>query len=171
MRQPRHDVEEAAHHRRALRAGDRLHEEEVVQLEAQRVRAPVGRFQEADGVIELQRLAREQDQLGEDAEVEQHQHDGRELEELLELDVDLQDGQLHRRVEQQRLVRHAGDGDHQVGHDGEEDQPAGVGGVARAVDGFEQTVGVDRRLRFRSVTCPVRHTVGTPALTRDLRRP
>ena len=72
---------------------------------------------------------------------------GRELEELLELDLDLQDRQLHGRLEQQRLVRDAGDGDHEVGHDGEEHQPAGMGGVARAVDSLEQAVGVDRRLR------------------------
>ena len=74
-RQPRHDVEEAAHHGAALWARDRLHEEEVVQFEAQRMRAPVDSSPTADGVIELERLAGEQHELRQDAEVEQHQHD------------------------------------------------------------------------------------------------
>ena len=51
------------------------------------MRAPVARLEIADGVIELERLAGEQHELRQDAEVEQHQHDGRELEELLELDA------------------------------------------------------------------------------------
>ncbi len=113
------------------------------------MRALVGGLQETDGVIKLQRLARQQYQLRENAEMEQHQHDGRELEELFELDLHLQDGQLHRRIEQQRLMRHAGNGDDEIGHDGEKDEPAGMRRVARAVDGFEQTVGVYRCLRFR----------------------
>ncbi len=88
----------------------------------------------------------------------QHEHDRRELEELRELDVDLQDRQRDRRLEQQILVRDAGDGDEQVGHDGEENQPGGMRRVARMIDRLEQTVWVDRRLPFRRHTRHIRHS-------------
>ena len=121
------------------------------------MRALIARLQHADGVVELQRLAREQHQLGEDAQMEQHQHDGGELEELLELDVDLQDRQLHRRLQEELLVRDAGHRDHEIGHDGEEDEPARIGIVAGVVDSLEQAVGVNRRLRLRSNSTHIRH--------------
>ncbi len=153
MRQPRHDVQEAAHHRGCAAArrwpARRRSCAARGAADACACRSfPEGGWRDRTPAS----CGRAATSCDEDAEVEQHQHDGRELEELLELDVDLQDRQRDRRLEQQRLVRDAGDGDHQVGHDGEEDQPAGMGGVARAVDGFEQTIGVDRRLPLRRVT-------------------
>ncbi len=90
--------------------------------------------------------------------MQQHEHDGRKLEELGELDVDLQDRQRDRRLEQQILVRDAGDRDEQIGHDGEKDQPGGMRRVARMIDRLEQTVRVDRRLPLRRVTRHIRHS-------------
>ncbi len=56
----------------------------------------------------------------------QHEDDGRELEELRELDVDLQDRQRDRRLEQEIFVCHTGHGDEQIGYDGEENELAGL---------------------------------------------
>ena len=90
--EPRHAVQEEAHDRAPLRAGDRLHEEKVVELEAQGMGAVVGRLEKPDRVIELERLLGEQDQLGDDAQMQQNEQDRRELEELRERNGHLQDG-------------------------------------------------------------------------------
>ncbi|MEQ1934161.1 MAG: helix-turn-helix domain-containing protein, partial [Fimbriimonadaceae bacterium] len=48
-----HGVQEGTEDAAALGAGDRLHEEEVVVLEPERVRALVGRLKQADRAVEL----------------------------------------------------------------------------------------------------------------------
>ena len=50
--------------------------------------------------------------------MEQHEYDGRKLEKLFELNVDLEDWQLHGRVQQQRLMRHTGNRNRDIGHNG-----------------------------------------------------
>ncbi len=69
--------------------------------------------------------------------MEKDEQDRREPEELRELNVDLQDRQRDRRLEQQILVGHSGHGHGQIGHDGDKDQPGRMRGVARVVDGLE----------------------------------
>ena len=73
----------------------------------------------------------------------QHENDSGKLEELGELDFYTQERQFDGRFEKQIGVRDARDRDHQIGHDAQEDQPGGMGGVGRVVDGLEQAVGVD----------------------------
>ena len=76
------------------------------------MRALLGRLEQADGVVELQRLARQQRELRHEPQVHEDEHDRRELEELPELDIDLEDRQRDRCLEQQVLVRDPRDGDH-----------------------------------------------------------
>ena len=158
QRQPRHAVQERAHDAAAVGPGYGLHEKEVVELEPQRMRAFLGGFEKAHRVIELERLAGQQRELRYDAEMHQHEQDRRELEELGELDVHLQDRQRDGRLEQQILVGDAGDSDEQVGHDGEKDQPGGMRRVARMIDRLEQTVRVDLCLPLRRITRHIRHS-------------
>ena len=80
------------------------------------------------------------------ANVQQHQQDRREQEEAGQPDLHLQQRQRDVAVEQQVAVRDAGNGDQQVGHQAEKDQPGRVGAAARRVDGRQQAVGIDRRL-------------------------
>ena len=54
-------------------------------------------------------------------------------------------------------TRDAGDGHHEIGHQRNEDEPGRVSGFARAVDGFEQAIGIDRRLVVRRAASQVRH--------------
>ena len=124
--QPRHAVQEHADDAAALGAGDGLREEEVVELQAQRVGALLGRLQHADRARELERLARQLHQLAHEPQVQQHEQDGREQEEAGELYFDLQDGQGDVAVEQQVLVGDPGHSDQQVADEGNVDQPRGV---------------------------------------------
>ena len=62
-REPCHQVQKGAHDPAALRAGDCLNKEVVVQLQTQGMRTLLGRFQKLNGVIEFERFPRQQDQL------------------------------------------------------------------------------------------------------------
>ena len=161
-RQPAHAVQEGAHHPAAVGTGDRLHEEEVVELEAQGVRALVGCLEQADRLIELERLAGEQRELGDEPQVQEDEHDRRELEELRKLDLDLQDRQLDRSAEKQVLVRHARNRDHEIGHDAEEDEPRRMRRIARIVHRLEQAIGIDRRLPLGLSARQLRHDQQPP---------
>ena len=155
-------MQEHADDAAALGAGDGLREEEVVELEAQGVGALVARLQHADRGRELERLARQLHQLAHEPQVQQHEQDRREQEEAGELDLDLQDRQRDVAVEQQVLVADPGHRDQQVADEGNVDQPRGVGGVARAVDGLQQAVGIDGRLRVDHPRARLVHTRNIP---------
>jgi hypothetical protein len=98
--EPAYRVEEAAEEAAALRAGERLHEEEAVELQAQRVGAQIGALEQAQRVVELQRLARKQDELGDQPQMHKRQERGREDEEAHKIDADLQERQHHAAVEE-----------------------------------------------------------------------
>src|SRR5690606_24442543 len=106
-----------------MRTGNRLHEEEVVQLKPQRMRAPVAGFQKPDGVIELQSLPRQKAQLRDYPEVKKNKDDRRQLEELRDGNVDTEYRQRYRRFQQEVGVGDARDRNGQIRHDAEEDQP------------------------------------------------
>ena len=54
-------------------------------------------------------------------------------------------------------MRHAGDGDQEIGHDAKEDQPGHVRRVTRAVDRLEERVRIDRRFGLDVVTSRITH--------------
>ena len=160
--EPGHAVQEEADDAAALGAGDGLHEEEVVELQAQGMGALLGGLEHANGGGELERLAGEQHELADEPHVDQHEQDRRKQEEAGELDLHLQDGQRDVAVEQQVLVADAGDGDQQIAHQREVDEPGGVGAAARAVDGLEQAIGVDGGLGVDFPVARVVHTRTPP---------
>ena len=61
--------------RAAVRPGDNLREEEVVELQTERMAALVGAFQKAHCFVEFQRLAGQQRQLAQQPHVQQHEQD------------------------------------------------------------------------------------------------
>ena len=141
--EPEHAVQEAAEQGRALGAGQGLGEEIGIQLVPDGMGAPRAGLHGAHGGIELHDFAGQHDVLHQQAEMHEQQHDRGEQEETREVDRDLHERQLHGRIQQQVLVRHAGRRDAEIGHDAEEDDPAGMGDFAGVVDGFDEAEGID----------------------------
>ena len=65
-------MQEGAHHEASMWPGDGLHEEEIMQLEAQRMGPPVGSLEVLHRLVELERLAGQQHELRDHAQVKQH---------------------------------------------------------------------------------------------------
>ena len=165
QRQPAHHMQEAAHDAGAVGPRDGLHEEEVVQFQPQRVPAPVVRFQQPYGVIEFQRLACQQNQLRDQAQMQKHQNDWRELEELRQLDGHVHHRQLDWRFQKQIAVRDARHRHHEVDHQRKEYEPRTISRLARRVDRLEQAVWIDWRLGLDNAVRHIGHAERLPTST------
>jgi hypothetical protein len=150
-----HHADDAA----ALGAGDGLHEKEAVDLQPQGVGAQVRALQQANGVVELHRLARQQHELGDQRHMREGEHRGRGHEETAELDAGAKQRQGDAVIEEKIAVGEGADAQRQVGHQGQEQQPQRIGACRRRVEKIAQAVRIDGRppveRSISGVHCPV----------------